>query len=319
MTASPPAASPVTWAYHDGGWTDVAAASVPVGSLAMRYALSVFEGVRMYRQHGAGGVVPFLLDAHVRRLGDSLTLTRIPDPGIARLPSLVGELARRNGFDDDVYVRVAVSAHNQGTMGADVVPVLTVTGTPMGRKRWLAGGFTGMRLQISGWQRGGPNTFPPAAKNISNYAGPRLALLAAKDGGYDNCVLLNEHGRLCEAPTAALFVVRDGELHTPALSEGVLPGITRQWVLDTARRVGVPAREGLLSRGDAYLADEAFLCGTGLEIAPVRSFDDHPCRHWPDAPVTRAFTKHFFDQVRGLDSPADPLEDVPHEASGAAQ
>ncbi|WP_214103832.1 aminotransferase class IV [Acrocarpospora catenulata] len=285
--------------FHAGAWCDAADATVPVGGLALRYGVSVFEGVRLYRRADRSGVRPFLLDAHVRRLGYSLALSRIPDPGIDKIPELVDDLVLRNGIDDDAYLRIAVNAVNPGLMDAEVEPALTISATPMGRKRWLRdGAWEGMRLQVSLWQRACDLAFPSAAKGIPNYGGPRLALLDAKAAGFDGCVLTNAAGRLCEAPTAALFLVRDGELLTPALTEGVLPSITRRWVLDRASALGLTARETVLGRIDAYQADEAFLCGTGLEFAPVRSFDGHAVRAWPDSPVTRALVGRYFEEVR---------------------
>lgn len=297
MSARPAAAS-YPHVFHGGRWVASSDATVQVSSQAMRYALSVFEGIRLYRQHETTEVRPFLLDAHLRRLRDSLVLMRIPDPGVATLTDLVGELVTRNRITDDAYVRIAVSAGNPGLIGTDVEPLVTVSAVPMARKRWLAQG-AGMRLQVSGWQRGGEESFPSAAKNISGYAGPRLALLAARDVGYDGCVLTNRAGRLCEAPTAALFLVRDGVLLTPSLTEGVLPSITRRWVLGTAPALGVRAEERPVSRSEAYLADEAFLCGTGIEFAPVQSFDGHVCRAWPEPGVLQGLVKRYFEDVRG--------------------
>jgi branched-chain amino acid aminotransferase len=158
-------------------------------------------------------------------------------------------------------------------------------------------------VTISDWQRAPAAAFPPAAKNISSYAGPRLAWLAARDAGFDGCVLTNRAGRLSEAPTAALFLVRDGELLTPALSEDVLPSITRAWILRVAADLGVRAREAELSRQDAYTADEAFLCGTGIEIAPIMAFDGHQLGLWPAAGITRALITHYFMAVRNETRP----------------
>jgi branched-chain amino acid aminotransferase len=296
--------------FHDGGWTDRAHATVGVGSLALRYGLSVFEGIRLYRQAddtrpagetqlaGDIGVRPFRLDAHLARLGNSLRLMRLPDPGIDKVAGLIDDLIRHNGIDDDSYVRVAVTPANPGQLDGRAEPVLTITATPMGRKRWLRDRI-GMRLQVSAWQRADDLAFPSAAKNISNYAGPRLALLDAKAAGYDSCVLTNGAGRLCEAPTAALFLVSDGVLRTPALTEGVLPSITRQWVLHAAVWLGLTAAAGPVTRMDAYLADEAFLCGTGIEFAPVGGFDGHDCRGWPDTPVTDSLVAAYFAEARG--------------------
>lgn len=285
--------------FHDGEWTEPTRAGVGVGSLALRYGLSVFEGIRLYRRHDGVGVRPLLANAHSARLANSLRLMRLTDPGVDKVPGLIDDLVRRNGVDDDAYVRVAVTPNRPGQLDDEVVEsALTLTVTPMGRKRWLCDG-AGMRLQLSVRQRAAELAFPSAAKNISNYAGSRLALMDAKAAGFDGCVLTNAHGRLCEAPTAALFLVRDGVLRTPALTEGVLPGITRRWVLDVAADLGLTAEEGRVYRQDAYLADEAFLCGTGIEFAPVSGFDGHACRSWPDNPVTRRLIDEYFAYARG--------------------
>lgn len=279
-------------------WVTRSEATVPVGSLAMRYGLSVFEGIRLYtsvRQELPPR--PFLLARHVQRLRDSLALTRLPDPGVDRLPALIDELVQRNEIRADAYVRVSATPVNPGDLGDEAVPVLTVTAAPMGRKRWLAEGV-GMSLAISDWQRAAPESFPPSAKNISSYAGPRLAWLAARDEGFDGCVLTNRFGRLAEAPTAALFLVRGGELLTPALTEDVLPSITRACLLRIAAENGIVAREAELTREDAYTADEAFLCGTGIEIAPVRAFDGRTVSGWPVSPITRTLIGHYFMAAR---------------------
>ncbi|SDC96804.1 aminotransferase class IV [Actinokineospora iranica] len=296
-------------------WGAAADAAVPLGSLAMRYALSVFEGIRLYRGLDGARPRPFLLAEHVRRLADSLALTRLPDPGIERVPELIDELIERNAIDADAYVRVAVTPLNPGGLGDGADPALTITAAPMGRKQWLAKG-TGMALTVSDWQRAPGAAFPAAAKNISNYAGPRLALLAARDAGFDGCVLTNQAGRLCEAPTAALFLVHNGVLRTPALSEDVLPSITRAWLLARAASDGIPVAEAELTREDAYTADEAFLCGTGIEIAPVREFDGRPCADWPARPVTRRLIMQYFTAARGGDEAREPEPDPAMTGAG---
>ncbi|QNP68345.1 aminotransferase class IV family protein [Streptomyces roseirectus] len=281
-------------------WVTRDEATVPIGSLAMRYGLSVFEGVRLYAPSGPDGPTrPFLLQEHLARMAASLRLMRFPDPGLHRLPGVVDELIDRNRITRDAYVRIAATPLNAGQLGDPALPELSVTATPMDRKRWLADN-QGMDLSISDRQRGPDEVHPPTAKNIANYAGPRLAWQEAREAGFDGCVLTNRHGRLSEAPTAALFLVEDGVLSTPALSEDVLPGITRAWVLRTAAAKDIPVRETALSRRDAYRADEAFLCGTGLEFAPVRSFDRRwfsPSGHRP-GPVTRELVAEYFLQVR---------------------
>lgn len=282
-------------------WVRPAQATVGIGSLAMRYAISAFEGIRLYRQLDPGSSVrPFLLAEHVGRLANSVAIMRLPDPGVARLPVIIDELIERNGIDQDSYVRVAVTAVNPGDLSSEAQSALSVTAAPMGRKRWLTG-ETAMSLKISDWQRGSAAVFPPSAKNISSYAGPRLAWLAAQDEGYDGCVLVNSQGRLCEAPTAAVFLARGGVLRTPSLGEDVLPSITRGWVVQTCQKMGIPVSEEPLTAEDAHAADEAFLCGTGIEFAPIRAFDGRPCRNWPEMPVTRTLVLHYFADARVSD------------------
>jgi branched-chain amino acid aminotransferase len=285
--------------YFRGRWVTAAEAAVPIGSLAMRYGLSVFEGIRLYTPTGGGHARPFALSEHLDRMAASLRAMRFPDPGLSRLPAVIDELVERNDVREDAYTRVAATPFNAGQLGDAAVPELTVTVTPMGRKRWLAQGRA-MELCVSDWQRGSGAVHPPAAKNIANYAGPRLAWQEARQAGFDGCVLTNRHGRLSEAPTAALFLVRDGVLSTPALDEDVLPSITRAWVLRTARARGIAVHETALTREDAHSADEAFLCGTGLEFAPVRSFDRHECREPgpPPGPATRELIAQYFLDVR---------------------
>jgi branched-chain amino acid aminotransferase len=279
-------------------WVRSTDAVVPVGSLAMRYGISVFEGIRLYTQLDVEEPPrPFLAHEHIRRLLNSMALLRLPDPGVTRLPELISELIERNAIREDAYLRVSVSPLNPGDLGDAAVPVIALTATPMGRKKWLSSGG-GMKLAISDWQRAPRESFPPDAKNISSYAGPRLAWLAAREAGFDGCVLTNRAGRLCEAPTAALFLVREGQLLTPSLSEDVLPSITRNLLLSFASDSGLPAVETSLTRQDAHSCDEAFLCGTGIEIAPVQALDGHQVRQWDATPVTRTLIMRYFEAAR---------------------
>ena len=287
-------------AYHAGRFVPAAEARVPAGSLAMRYALSVFEGVRLYLAHGvaSGRPVAFRLDDHLARLRRSLHVMRMPCGDLDALPGIVDELVTRNEVREDTYLRLAVSIVTPGTLGVTAVETATTaTLTRMGRKKWLAEGAA-MKLRIGPWQRAGELVFPPAVKCIANYAGARLATLQARAEGYDDAILVGADGRLAEAPTANLFLIRGGVLRTPPLRDGVLAGITRATLLELAAGLGIPAREETLTRGDAYEADEAFLCGTGLELAPIASFDGLAVAAPAPGPVTRRLLDAYFQRVR---------------------
>ncbi len=283
--------------HHRGRLVPAAEATLPVSSIALRYGVSVFEGIRIYRQHD-GEVAAWLLPQHLDRLRNSCLLMGL-DPGCCdEVPAVIDRLVEVNQVAEDSYVRVAASAGNPGDLGDRADTVLTVSVTPSGRKRWLATG-DGMRLTVSNWQRPSGEVFPSAAKNISAYAGPRLAHTAAAAAGYDGCLLLTADGLISEAPTATVFLVEGNRVVTPRLADAVLPGVTRAWALATARQLGLTAAAEAVTPERLLAADEVFLCGTGAEFAPVREIDGVRLPGWPDCPVTTRLVDAHFSQARG--------------------
>jgi branched-chain amino acid aminotransferase len=287
--------------YHDGHLVMQDKATLPVASIALRFAMSVFEGIRVYPQ-ADGGVRPWLLDQHVDRLRDSCRLTALDERVCDAVPAVVAELLAANQVDEDAYVRVSASAGNVGGIGDDAETVLTVSVAPSPRRKWLATG-AGMRIAVGPWQRPPAAAFPSAARNISAYAGPRLALREAGRTGYDTTVLLTHDGLVSEAPTATVVLVEQGGLVTPRLSDAVQPGLTRAWVLAAARSMDLHAEEDAVSPERLRAADEVFLCGTGLEFGPVREVDGVELSGWPYCPVTTALVDEYFRQARGETEP----------------
>lgn len=290
--------------HHGGRFVPEAEAALPVASLALRYGLSVFEGIRLYEQD-AGGLVPWLLDQHLDRLAGSVDLMALGDGERlvreARVAGVVDELVARNRLTGDAYCRVAVSAGGSGLMDAEVLPVVTISVSPSGRKRWLAEGRA-MRVHVSDTTRPPASAFPAAAKCIAAYAGPRLALLEARRLGYDMALLRSPTGTVAEGPTATLFAVVDGVLLTPPVADGVLPGVNRAWVLAVAGELGVDAAVRSVTVDDLARASEAFLCGTGIEFGPIGAVDATTYRPAP-GPVTTALVERWFAEVRGLAEP----------------
>jgi branched-chain amino acid aminotransferase len=151
--------------------------------------------------------------------------------------------------------------------------------------------------------------FPAAAKSISQYAGARIAQIQAREAGYDGCILRASDGSLSDAPTAALFLIIDGGLHTAPLSSDVLPSITRAWVLATAVTARIPTHIHPISKDDVYQSDEAFLCGTAVELSSVRRIDNAAMRSWPARPITSRLLVAFAEQTRGRTGVPDfPLQ-----------
>jgi branched-chain amino acid aminotransferase len=257
------------WAFRAGAVVPYGELTIHAESMAMRYALSAFEGVRGYVQR-AGGVRLFALDEHVARLARTLALVALPDVPAADVHAAVAQVMERNRPEVDCYLRIAASATSLGTLKGTAATELFVSLHPMGRKPLPP---AGLAVAISARRKPADDVFPQRAKVICNYAGPRLAYLEARAAGFDDVILRGPEGQLAEAPTANLFVVRGGLAITPRLEDGILAGITRRHVIDLCRRLGCEVQERAISAEEAHGAEEAWLCGTGLELAPIARFD----------------------------------------------
>lgn len=284
--------------HHDGALVPREYAVLPMTSVALRYGISVFEGVRVYRGED-GGVHPWLLDAHLERLRASCRAMGLDETCADRAPDAVREVLQANGVQDDAYVRIAVSAAGDGGIDDDVASTLTVAVSPSGRKRWLARGER-IRLAVSPRWRAPDAVFPSSVKSISSYAGPRLALAEARRAGFDNCVLSTEHGTVSEAPTATVFALRGNKLVTPRLgTDAVLAGVTRAWILGVAGSLGVTAVPDAVTPDQLRSADEVFLAGTGIEFGPVGSVDGQQLPQARPA-VVDLLSAEYFGQARGI-------------------
>jgi branched-chain amino acid aminotransferase len=156
---------------------------------------------------------------------------------------------------------------------------------------------TGIRAKISSWQRVSPNIVPHAAKASGVYLNSMLAVSEATRAGYDEAILLTDHGHIADGSGENVFIVKDGVVLTPDLSASILPGVTRDTVIQIALDLGFRVRETTLIRTDLYLADEMFMTGTAAEVTPVRSVDDQDIG--PPGPITREIQSAYFETVRG--------------------
>ncbi|PJX27976.1 aminotransferase class IV [Advenella sp. S44] len=283
-------------AYHAGSYIDERDAVIPVSALAMRYGLSIFEGIRAYKSR-SNSIVLFRLNQHIERLRNSLEVVGFPDPGIDELPVIIERLIVENSISDDCYIRPSIHAINDGDMGSTISPAMTVTIKQMGRKTWLKDNRLA-KVATSSWRKASADIYPPALKCISAYTIPFVAGKIACSKGYDFPIFLSKEGYVSEAPTSAIFIVSKGELKTPSLENCLLPSITRQAVIDMADELNIPVNEESLTVQDLYLADEAFLCGTGLEFAPIESIDSYRLRQCVARPITRRVIDYYFEIVR---------------------
>jgi branched-chain amino acid aminotransferase len=286
------------WAYFEGAVVPIGEASVSIATNAFNYGTAVFEGIRAYRQADGATALLFGLE-HYQRLLRNARLLRASIPQTAEeLVEITCDLLRRNAHVGDAYVRPLIyksapSIRVQLSGLDDRIGIFTI---PLGD--YLP--TNGIRVTVSGWQRVSDNAIPARGKISGSYVNAAFASEDAHAAGYDDAILLTADGHVAEASAANVFVVNGSEVATPPLVDDVLPGITRAAVMQIARDAGYDVAQRRIDRSELYLADEVFLTGTGVQVAPVASIDDRPLGT-NEFPVSLDIQRRYFAAVRGSD------------------
>jgi branched-chain amino acid aminotransferase len=289
------------YAWFNGQFVPFAEANVSIATHALNYGTAIFEGIRAYRQ-ASGGLAILFGPEHYRRLLRNGRLIRAAVPETADdLVEITRELLRRNDDDRDQYIRPLLykSAPAIRLQLSDLDDRIAIFTLPMGG--YVA--TSGLRVAMSAWQRVNDNAVPARGKITGSYVNACLAVEDAHAAGYGEAVLLTSEGHVAEASSANLFVVSDGTIATPPLSDDVLPGITRTAVIELAAELGFPVEVRKIDRTELYTADEVFLSGTGVQIAEIASIDSRPVGDGQHYPVTAALQGTYFEAVRGLRPP----------------
>ncbi len=279
-------------------WED---AKIHVLTHGLHYGTGVFEGVRCYDTELGPAV--FRNADHVERLFRSSQLYYMPVPFTREaIRRATLELVARNGLRA-CYIRPIVY-RGYGQMGLNPLeaPVdVSIAAWEWGAYLGEAGKRDGIRAKVSSWRRISPDSLIPAAKASGQYLNSVLAKVESQKAGYEEAILLDEHGNVCEGTGENIYIVRDGEILTPPTNASILDGISRRSVIRIARDLGYRVTERNLARAELYLADEVFLTGTAAELTPVREIDDHPIGGGEPGPVTRHVQRVFDDALRGRD------------------
>ena len=285
--------------WMNGSMVDWQDATIHVASHALHYGTGVFEGLRAY--DSTSGTNVFRLEPHMRRLIDSCRIYRMePRWSQAELSQAVLDTVRINGFKS-CYIRPLVYRGYE-QLGLDPRPCPVDASIIVWEWSQMMGAGAledGIDAGVSSWTRLAPNTLPALAKGTANYANSGLIKMQASLDGYGEGIALDESGLLSEGSGQNLFLVRDGVIYTPSLGSSVLQGITRESVLTIAKDLGYEVRETSLPREFLYLADEAFFCGTAVEITPIRSIDKITVGNGKRGPITAALQQRFFGILRG--------------------
>ena len=284
--------------WHNGKLVPWDKATIHVMSHVIHYGSAVFEGVRCYAPSNSPAI--FRAKEHMQRLLDSAKVYRMDvDYSVDELVAAMGELIKANGTWP-CYLRPIV-LRGYGEMGVSPLncPVeVYIANYPWGK--YLGGeGGEGVDVCVSSWNRLAPNTLPAMAKAGANYMNSQLIKMEAIINGYAEGIALDANGLVSEGSGENLFLIRNGVLQTAPLGSSVLPGITRDSVLQIARDLGIPIHEASIPREMLYISDEVFFTGTAAEITPIRSVDKISVGKGTIGPVTKAIQKEFYAIVHG--------------------
>jgi len=284
--------------YFQNEFVRLKDARVPLLTHALHYGTGVFEGIRGYWSNEAEELYLFRLRDHFDRWRANAQILQMEIPlTTGELCDITLELIRRNNFKTDVYVRPLAYKSQQGIgvhFGSELD--IAIAALPVGV---YIDSSQGLRVLVSSWRRIDDNAIPARGKICGAYVNSALASNEARAAGFDEAIFLTTEGHVCEGSAANIFLVRQGKLITPSVTENILEGITRNTVIDLARDFWVETIERPVDRSELYVADEVFFAGTAFEIAPVIEVDSRPVGSKRVGPITRKLQQMYGAVTRG--------------------
>jgi branched-chain amino acid aminotransferase len=285
------------WIWINGDFVRWDDAKVHVLSHGLHYGTGVFEGIRAYETER--GTAIFRNRDHLERMERSAQLYYMELPYSAEeLRGAIHELIRRNELRS-CYIR-PLAFRGYGEMGlyAQTAPIEVIIAVwPWGAYLGEEGKRSGIRAKIASWRRISPDSLIPHSKASGQYLNSILAKTESVKAGYEEAILLDARGNVCEGSGENVFLVCDGTLVTPGHTSAILDGVTRRSVIQIAGDLGYPVEERDVARAELYLADEVFLTGTAAELVPVREVDDHELG--PPGEITRVIQAKLDDALHG--------------------
>ena len=288
------------YAFFRGQVVPLSQAKVGIMTHALHYGTACFEGIRAYWNADHQQMYIFRMPEHYQRLSRSVRVLLMSlDCSIEECCRITLELIRRNGYREDTYIRPLVykSTEAVGVKLHDLEHDLCIYTTPFGK---YIPADAGCRCCVSSWRRVDDNSIPARAKITGSYANSALVKSEANANGFDEGIALTQDGHVSEGSGENIFLVINGQLVTPAVTDNVLEGITRKTIMELAGQdMGVRTVERQIDRSELYTCEEAFLCGTGAEITPVIEIDHRGVGTGKIGPVTDQIMKLYYDVVRG--------------------
>lgn len=287
------------YAFFEGKVVPIEDARVSIMTNALQYGTGFFGGIRAYYSEADKAVYVFRLDDHIARFLNSAKLLDVKMPYDKDfLKKTIIELIQKNKPDTDAYLRPFAYVGND-ELGPNLAGVTMDVAVYMIPLKEYMPVSKGLSLVVSKWRRIPADSIPTRAKASGGYINSALARKEATDGGYDEAILLRENGFLSEGSAENIFVIKDGNVITPALSEDILEGITRRSILKLCEDMGIDTEERPVKEDELYEADEVFLSGTGCQVAWVGKINDKTIGSGTIGPTTKRLQEKFFAVVRG--------------------
>jgi len=286
--------------WHNGkfiAWDD---AQLHVLAHVVGYGSSVFEGIRCYET--TQGPAIFRLRDHIQRLLNSAYIYRMEVPfTVDELCTANLDLLRVNKMGA-CYIRpIVLRGYGEAGIDPKGCPIeVYLSCYEWGKYLGEEGLRDGVDVGISSWNRPAPNTLPQMAKAGANYMNSQLIRMEARANGYAEGIALDVNGYVSEGSGENIFLVRDGSVVTPPLSNSALPGITRHTIMTICRDFNIPVAEQIIPREMLYIADEVFFCGTAVEVTPIRSIDRIKIGSGSRGIITKRIQDEFFALVGGV-------------------
>jgi branched-chain amino acid aminotransferase len=290
------------YVYFEGRVVPMGEAKVSIATHALNYGTACFEGIRGYWNENHNTLYILKMRAHYERMANSWnTLMMKPKESIDDLCEITVELARKHGYRSDVYIRPLAYKASR-TIKLTLSPLedaVAIYLFPMGNYVNIDAGLS---VCTSSWRRANSNAMPVRAKVTGAYINSCLAVDDATAAGFDEAIMLTDDGTVSEGSSCNLFIIRNGKFATPALSEDILEGITRNALISMIKQeFGMEVEQRRIDRTELYASDEIFLCGTGVQISPVTSVDRRRVGTGKPGPLTMQLQRAYLAACRGED------------------
>ena len=285
--------------WYKGEIVNVNEAKINILAPTAQFGLNVFEGIPCYWNDEQKQLYAFRLDDHYNRLLRSSRLIQINCPYTKEdFKRALVDVVKANEYDEDLSVRQTLFVDGFGSWGSEEPVDMFVAPIPKG-KTSSEYNKKGLHCCITSWRRISDSTLSPRIKCGANYINSRVGQREALRNGYDTCIFLNEVGKISEGPGSCFFMVVNGTLVTPMLTDSVLESITRDTVIELAKENGISIVERTIDRTELYTCDEAFLCGSAMEITPILSIDKYKVGNGKTGEVTIKLHEYYLEVARG--------------------